>query len=351
MHQRPKVSIIVPVYNAEKYLRKCLDSLIAQSLKDIEIICVEDCSPDNSMLILNEYAKREPRIKILQNKRNLGTSGTINVGLRAAKADYIMFCGCDDFYNQQICLKLYNAITGCDCEMAICGTNIIYEDDSVLYYRKVDKHYFAHKYRGLTKCSDEVVLNVDVCLWNKIFKREIIEAQKIIFPKGLIFEDAYFLFCYTRFCKSILFIEDKLYTYVRRKNSVTANLIKNKISISNRAKNYLYVTKRFYDFLFDRNIFETNKNLFFKIFRIYFWIAFNISHGKERNYIIDECVDFFDKNNLMHFKDGERIIKEVQYRQKKSYPIKKLCVNLLCASIPFRETRRSLRQKLMALIF
>ena len=88
----PKVSVIVPVYNVEKYIDKCLKSLVTQTLHDIEIICVDDCGADNSMTIVRKYADADNRIKIISNKHNLGLSASRNAGVARARADYIMFC-------------------------------------------------------------------------------------------------------------------------------------------------------------------------------------------------------------------------------------------------------------------
>ena len=103
----PKVSVIVPVYNAEKHLDECIDSIVNQTLKDIEIICIDDCSTDNSYLILKEWAKKDKRIKVLRNKYNRGTGATINYGIRMADGEYIGEVDCDDFIDHEMYEYLY----------------------------------------------------------------------------------------------------------------------------------------------------------------------------------------------------------------------------------------------------
>ena len=346
LEQNPKVSIVVPVYNVEKYLSRCLDSLLNQTLKDIEIICVEDCSIDNSKSILKDYKQRDSRIKILYNKFNSGLSTTRNNGLKVSKSDYIMFCDSDDFYDQNMSLRLYNAINDCNCEMAVCGTNIIYEDKRGLAYKESDKDYYAIKYDGLVKVTNDVVLNTDVSAWNKIYKKEIVEENNITFPDGLLFEDAYFYFCYTIFCKNIFFIKDKFYNYVRRENGIMSNLIEKKIN--SRAIEHLYIAEKIYDFLFSKNIFESNKRLFSKVFKNYFWFAFNHSQQQERMYVINECESFLRKRELASLKlEMECVVKEIYSKQNKFYPIKKFFVNLLIVIIPFSRKRKQLRKKLL----
>jgi glycosyltransferase involved in cell wall biosynthesis len=349
LEQSPKVSIVVPVYNVEKYLCKCLDSLLNQTLKDIEIICVEDCSMDNSKSILKDYEQRDSRVKILYNESNSGLSATRNNGLKVAKSDYIMFCDSDDFYDQNMCFRLYGATSTYNCEMAVCGTNVIYEDKSGLPYKESDKRYYAIKYDGLTKVTNDVVLNTDVSAWNKIYKKKIIEENNITFPDDLLFEDAYFYFCYTIFCKNIFFIKDKLYNYVRRENGIMSNLIKKKLS--SRAIEHLYIAEKIYDFLFSKNIFESNKGLFSKIFKNYFWFAFNHSQQQERMYVINECNNFLKENELAFLKlEMKCIVKEIYSKRNKFYPIKKLFVNLVVVIIPCSRKRKQLRKKLLEII-
>ena len=113
----PKVSVIIPIYNTEKYLRKCLDSVCNQTLSDIEIICVNDCSTDNSLEILEEYASKDNRIKLIDFKENKGAAVARNAGIDEAKGEYIGFVDSDDFIDLDFYEKLYNKAvkSGADC--------------------------------------------------------------------------------------------------------------------------------------------------------------------------------------------------------------------------------------------
>ncbi|MDR3253614.1 MAG: glycosyltransferase [Endomicrobium sp.] len=256
----PKVSVIVPIYNVGKYVGKCLQNLVNQTLKDIEIICVDDCSTDNSMKIVEHYASQDLRIKIVRHAFNKGLAASRNTGLKEVSSDYIMFCDSDDFCSITMCDKMYNALINSNCEMAICGTNVIY---SYGYdYKKSDKEYFALNYSGINKVSDKMTLKTNVVSWNKIYKKEIIQKYGISFPDGLLFEDAYFFFCYTRFCKNIYFLNEELYNYLRRKNSIMSNLLYSK----DLAVDHLFIAEKIYDFWVSKNIFNDNKDIFFEIF-------------------------------------------------------------------------------------
>ena len=103
----PKISVIVPVYNVEKYLRECLDSIVNQTLQDIEIICINDGSTDGSAVILEEYAAKDKRIKIL-NQENKGAGEARNAGINSAQGKYLAFIDGDDFYCTDFCEKMHN---------------------------------------------------------------------------------------------------------------------------------------------------------------------------------------------------------------------------------------------------
>jgi glycosyltransferase involved in cell wall biosynthesis len=315
-----------------------------QNLKDIEIVCVDDCSSDNSAAILRKYAERDLRIKVISHRINLGLSISRNSGLKVATSDYIMFCDSDDSYHPSMCLKLYNAITKNHCEMAACGTNITYEYSSG--YIGSDNGYYSQRYNGLTTVTDDVILGMDVSVWNKIFKREIIREYHILFPDKLLFEDAYFFVCYTRFCKNVFFVNEKLYNYVRRENSIMGSMELQKNS--NRAMDHLFVAERIYDFMVDNNIFENNKELFFKFFKD--CLALSVHYSKQQHVqILNECFDFLEKNKLTDFRrDITKYFKSLSCPRKKLiHKIKKFFVHLLCSFVPIRSVRRYIRKKLL----
>ena len=110
----PQISVIIPVYNVEKYLRQCLDSVINQTFKDIEIICVDDCSTDTCLNILEEYAKKDNRFKIIRLNQNSKQGYARNRALEIAQAPFIMFLDSDDYLNEDAIEILYKSIQGCD---------------------------------------------------------------------------------------------------------------------------------------------------------------------------------------------------------------------------------------------
>ena len=134
------ISIIVPVYNEKDTLERCLKSLISQSYKNIEIICIDDASTDASLLILEAFAEKDERIKIIKNKENKGIAYCRNIGLKSAVGEYIMWCDSDDWYEKDMCKEMYLAITENNADLVNCSQNII-KDKSLKYRLLLEKYY------------------------------------------------------------------------------------------------------------------------------------------------------------------------------------------------------------------
>jgi len=213
----PAISIIVAVYKTEKYISRCLESLINQTFRDIEIICVNDGSPDNAQAICEYYAQNDERF-VLLSQSNQGLSAARNTGLLHARGKYIQFCDSDDFYELTMCEKMYNAIVTSNSDIVTAGTNVLYEDLPILPPQYDD--YFKVKFIGLRRISCEIFQKTDVCVWNKIFIKETLDKYAIRFPLGLINEDVAFSAKYFFVAKYIFYLNEPLYNYVRRIDSV-----------------------------------------------------------------------------------------------------------------------------------
>lgn len=179
----PKVSVIVPVYNAEKYLRQCLDSIVNQTLGDIEIICVDDGSTDGSLSILKEYAEKDERIFILQQP-NLRAGVARNNGLKIAKGKYLSFLDSDDFFELDMLEKMYNKIEEDKSDIVICSWNS-YDERR---HRIIKKFVINEKYVAISPFRPIDVIDTlfDICkpnAWTKLFNRDFFVKN------GLHFED------------------------------------------------------------------------------------------------------------------------------------------------------------------
>lgn len=213
-----KLAVIVPIYNVEPYIEQCINSLTAQTMRDIEIICVDDCGTDKSMEIVERLAKTDERIKVIHNKQNSGLSESRNNGVRACDAEYIMFCDSDDWFANDMCEKMYNVITAGGADIAICGTEVIYEADHD--QKQSDDAYFAVRHNGTMEKDMDIMRWYAVCAWNKIYKREIMTKYDVWFPKGLKYEDEFFYPAYLTYVNKVAFVPEKLYKYRRRAGSI-----------------------------------------------------------------------------------------------------------------------------------
>lgn len=175
-----KISIIVPVYNVEKYLDKCLESLVNQTLKDIEIIMVNDGSPDNSEKIIKKWMKSDKRIK-LYNKENGGQASARNLGLSKVTGEYIAFVDSDDYVDINAYENLYQKASSDNLDIVLFNYYLDYGDDNIVKNKKI-----FQEDRMIS--SKEYMLSTPSPV-NKIFKREFLEKINFKFPEGFIYED------------------------------------------------------------------------------------------------------------------------------------------------------------------
>ena len=200
------ISIIIPVYNAEKYLHKCLDSIINQTLSDIEIICINDGSTDTSFSILEEYAQKDNRIKII-NRLNKGVSFTRNEGIRLSKGEYISFIDSDDYLEDNLFYeKLYNVAISEDAE--IVKGNYKSEDDNSVW-QELNKNIKSDKN------------NFCVQFASAIYKTSFLKENDILFPEINDMEDPVFAFRCALHSTRILTVDDAYYMVVTNPNSIT----------------------------------------------------------------------------------------------------------------------------------
>lgn len=217
----PKVSIIVPVYNVEKYLDKCLKSLVNQTFKDFEIIIVNDGSPDNSSQIIENYRlKYSNMIKVI-TQQNQGLSDSRNNGLKLATADYIIFVDSDDYIELNMVEKLYKEITEKQADVVICGNNVVNENYELL------SKAFPNKYESYDFVTQMIFGNLSA--WNKIIKKSILDDKYLFFRSNVWYEDIDFSFKLFLKAKKIFILHENLYNYLLRSGSImnSKNLIKN----------------------------------------------------------------------------------------------------------------------------
>ena len=202
-----KVSVIVPVYNVYDYLEKCLNSLVNQTLKDLEIIIVNDGSTDNSMDIINKYAKKYSNI-YAYSKENGGLSSARNYGLKYATGQYIAFVDSDDYIDKDMFNKMYEEAINTKSDMVVCEFNYVYGDKIVRSYCNLD----------YTLIPDKRYLIVPPMACTRLYKKELFNNIK--FKEGIYYEDLELNPKLVKYTKKISFINEGLYYYVIRSGSI-----------------------------------------------------------------------------------------------------------------------------------
>lgn len=213
-----KLSIIVPVYNVEKYLPKCLESLIKQTLKDIEIICVNDGSMDNSLAILKEFASKDSRIRIIDNQHQ-GVAKTRNTGIEQSTGEYIGFVDSDDYIDIDFFEKLYNSATKSNSDIAIASI-LKHKNFFNIYNAKYTKEEIAITIQDKIKlCEDKK--HFFFYAWNKIYHSGFIKENNIKFSEGQIYEDVMFAIKALYYSNKIISVYGTKYHYIEHENSLT----------------------------------------------------------------------------------------------------------------------------------
>lgn len=211
-----KVSVLVPIYNVEKYLKQCLDSIINQTLKELEIICINDGSTDNSLSILQEYANMDNRIIII-NKNNSGYGASLNLGLAQASGEYIGIIEPDDFANKNMYYDLYNLANKFDADMVKSNYYRYYSEKNVAKIKKDVKKSKAGKLINIFDYPDFIKKNP--AIWSGIYKNNTLKKYNIKFLEtpGASYQDVSFHFK-TVAVANRLVLTDKAYIYYRLDN-------------------------------------------------------------------------------------------------------------------------------------
>ena len=236
-----KVSVIVPVYNVERYIAKCLNSLVNQTLKDIEIIIVNDGSTDSSKYVIEQYKEKYDNIKYYE-KENGGLSDARNYGLQFATGKYIAFLDSDDYVDTNLYKKMYEKAKEEDSDMVECNFYWVYE--------KRNKRDIGQKYKGKKQMFEKA----RVVAWNKLYKKEILDNAKVEFPKGLRYEDVEFFYKLIPYIERVSFVKEPLIYYVQRKKSI--------INTQNeKTKDIFTVLENVIEYYKENNLYEEYKEV------------------------------------------------------------------------------------------
>lgn len=212
----PKLSIIVPVYNVENYLRKCLDSILNQTLTDIEVICVNDGSPDNSAEILKEYQKADNRVIVIEQE-NSGLGAARNTGISAARGEYIGCVDSDDFIDPTMYEKMYAKARAQNADVVLCNVYLYYTDSGTTTVFRDSVFYENMSKTGYFSAVEHPRILQYIGVWDRIYRRSFIEKEKLRNPEKRIYEDVLFSVQTSVLAEKIAIVNEPLYYY--RKNT------------------------------------------------------------------------------------------------------------------------------------
>jgi glycosyltransferase involved in cell wall biosynthesis len=212
----PEVSVIIPVYNVAPYLRPCLESVLGQTFADLEVICVDDGSSDGSSAILADYAEKDARLKVLAQEHG-GQARARNKGLSLAQGRYISFVDSDDFLERDAYEKSLPHFAE-DVEYVCFRAKVFGE--AGLTAKEHGKRYHNPPFRGLVEVDESVIRKTNVHLWNKVFRRDVIERNGVAFPDGLSHDDFAFTLAYLLVSRRGWYLDECLYNYRQRPDSI-----------------------------------------------------------------------------------------------------------------------------------
>ena len=302
---KAKVSVVVPVYNGEKSIESCLKNLAKQTLKDIEIICVDDGSTDGSLGIIKDFMKKDGRVRVVSQK-NGGLSAARNTGIKNTNTLYVMFCDCDDYFAPTMCEKMVHAMEENEVDIAACGTEVEYKAHSEI--AESDTNYYRIKFSGKNYINEEITMKTDVSVCNKIFRIELIRKHGIEFPEGLNNEDYYFYNAYMSVARTIFFITQKMYKYIRHEDSIMSDTFDKSADSSD----HLLIAMKLFDFYKKNEFLISHTDFFWNQFSESYWFSYEHS-AKQYRKKIQLAAKSFVKENYQNYKPSSTKAKKQVY--------------------------------------
>lgn len=327
------VSVIVPVYNVEKYIYRCITSIINQSYSELEIILVDDGSSDSSGLICDEYALKDKRIKVI-HKKNGGLGYARNSGLDCATGKYVTFIDSDDYVEQDMIEKLYKDLIGVEADTCIGGFQRVYHNGTFVYENPLSGRVFEKEeilIKVLSKMFGQLVnsSSLEMSVWKVLFSNELIQKYNIRFPseREFISEDIIFDTEYYAKANRVVMSSDVGYYYCDNEDSLTTKYNPNRFDL--QVKLYLELIERVKRLkIYEVSIDRLNATLIAVArYSIKLEQKFSFRNGliQSKRNIKEICQNSVLKNALLCFKP-----KNVNFQSRVvNWLIKNNCINLL----------------------
>lgn len=325
-----KVSIIVPVYNTKTFLTQCINSLLKQTLMEIEIITIDDGSTDGSYELLQEFSKKDKRIQVHKNRRK-GVGAARNTGFEYATGDYVGFTDSDDFVEFSMYEKLYNKAVANDVDISIGNVSLYFSDtnhEEPFRTESLYKKYNAYDFFN-AKRFPEIIQNIGI--WDRIYKKEFLLKNRILNTEDVGFEDHFFTFQTMILADRICVVNEPFYKYRKATGtSLTDNEKKNDkhkldiVEMGRRSKAFLkseYMYPVFKnDFLFYQfttALYHEKHTVLFKTFKTIFYMIKKTTD--EEDYLFLKTVKFEEVNIFSSYIHENKLIKCFLWCKNKKY--------------------------------
>ena len=308
MVDNPLLSVVIPVYNAEKYLTRCLNSVLNQEYKNIEVLCINDGSTDSSLNILNMYAENDNRVIVI-DQINSGAAISRNNAIKIAKGDFITFVDSDDEIKYNIYSKTIPYMKNNDI---VCFGTEEHIGDSIDSDVK-DSSYFCIESNKKITIDDNFIYKISKTVWNKIFNRSIIVKNDILFPETRSFEDNGFVIKYLLNSNNAYLLKDKLYIYYKICNSIMDKARNYKKS---NGKDLINMIDDLFNYINNKGIYQEKCQIFEYFAYRFYKSAIQFSHLYEQAEITGRLITVLQKIEypiqnkfLSDLKEGNYIIK------------------------------------------
>lgn len=327
----PKVSIIVPVYNVERYLDRCMQSLLSQTLKEIEIILVDDGSPDNCPTMCDDYAKKDLRVKVI-HKKNSGLGLSRNIGMKHATGDFIAFVDSDDYVDIRMYEKLIKVADKNKSDAVFCGikkeiySGKFIDISEVQKETTYEKEYLSDLMLDFVsgKPFEKKERPLQMSVWHAIYSKDLIFQNELEFKSEriIVSEDLPFQISFFKLAESITFIPDILYTYCYNSSSLSKKYDVDKFF---KIKDLFYLLTDLLSYE-DVNLYRCNRYLIGLARVFVFQISISkLKRNDKRNSIKRICEDIELQNSILNYR-----VKYLPYYARLYYILMKYrCVSLL----------------------
>ncbi len=336
----PLLTVVVPIYNVEKYLRECLDSIVNQTYTNLEIIIVNDCSPDNSEEIILEYQKNDSRIKYIKHEKNLFQGGARNTGIQNATGEWITFVDSDDYIDLDTYECMMDLIQKNNVDMVIF---------SIDWFEDGTKKNLENTLFNIPTPTKISIFSVNPAPWNKIFRLSDIVDNNLTFPEHLKLEDLEFWFKYVVVVDPTIIGCPKKFHHYRQRGGSTMTQDSSFVDMG-------YVLQNIYKYLVEKNLFDKNQEEFFKLCteNCYFNNISDEINIKLLTIIHDFLQQFDDDmllpyKELLHIKNSSKIDEKTIRELEALLPINtriKLLIKKILKKLRLFEFAKSIRNKL-----